>query len=117
MLYVLEQRLKAQQVSAAKTARVLQDVAANAFDRAFLEEKLFVPQETWSLSSTKKIFARLAHSSIMRLSEARCAYGLIAIRRGGSKAVVDSTRSSLGSTTKQAPPPPTNPTTQHGQAV
>jgi hypothetical protein len=71
MLYVLEQRLKAQQISGSKTARVLQDVVANAFDRAFLEERLFVPQDTWSLGSTRKIFERLAHSSIMRLSEAR----------------------------------------------
>ena len=73
MLYVLEQRLKAQSVPAGKAARVLQDVAATLLDRAFLEEKLFVPQETYSLSSTKKIFERLAHSSIMRLSDARCA--------------------------------------------
>ncbi|GBF93200.1 hypothetical protein Rsub_05932 [Raphidocelis subcapitata] len=70
MLYVLEQRLKAQSVPAGKAARVLQDVAATLLDRAFLEEKLFVPQETYSLSSTKKIFERLAHSSIMRLSDA-----------------------------------------------
>lgn len=73
MLYVLEQRLKAQGVSTAKTARVMQDVVATMFDRGFLEQRLFVPQDTYSMASTKKIFERLAHSSIMRLSEARWA--------------------------------------------
>jgi hypothetical protein len=75
MIYVLEQRLKAQAVPPGKAARVLQDVAATLLDRSFLEEKLFVPQETYSLPSTRKIFERLAHSSIMRLSEARCGGG------------------------------------------
>ena len=33
----------------------------------FIEE-LFKPQETYSLASTRQIFDRLAHSSIMRLN-------------------------------------------------
>ena len=33
MLYILEQRLKAQDISSAMTARVLQDVASTMFDR------------------------------------------------------------------------------------
>lgn len=78
MLYVLEQRLAAQAVPPAKAARVLQDVVASLLDRAFCESKLFVAQDTWSLASTKKIFERLAHSSIMRLSEARCGRGAAA---------------------------------------
>ena len=38
------------------------------FDTAYVE-KLFTPQEVYSLSTTRKIFEKLAHSSIMRLSE------------------------------------------------
>lgn len=71
MLYVLEQRLAAQGVAPDKAGRVLADVARALFDPAFLEARLFVPQDTWSLGGTKKIFERVAHSSIMRLSDAR----------------------------------------------
>ncbi|KAI8470611.1 MAG: organic solute transport protein 1-domain-containing protein [Monoraphidium minutum] len=41
MLYVLEQRLHAQDIPPAKTAR---DLVTTMFDRAFLEGKLFAPQ-------------------------------------------------------------------------
>jgi hypothetical protein len=57
MLYVLEQRLRAQAIAAPKAARVLQDLIAVMFDRKFLEEKLFIPQDTYTLSSTKKVLA------------------------------------------------------------
>jgi hypothetical protein len=50
--------------------QVLQDVVRSMFDQQFVE-KLFAPQEVYSVSSTRKIFDRLAHSSIMRLSESR----------------------------------------------
>jgi hypothetical protein len=40
------------------------------FDTEYAE-KLFSPQEVYTLSSTRKIFEKLAHSSIMRLSESR----------------------------------------------
>lgn len=72
MIYILEQRLKAQGIQPEKSAKVLQDIVRTMFDCSFLSEKLFVPQEMYSLHSTRKIFDRLAHSSIMRLSEARC---------------------------------------------
>ena len=49
-------------------AQVLQDVVRSMFDTAYVE-KLFAPQEVYSLSTTRKIFEKLAHSSIMRLSE------------------------------------------------
>jgi hypothetical protein len=71
MVYILEQRLKAQGIQQDKTAKVLQDIVRTMFDRSFLSEKLFVPQDMYSLHSTRKIFDRLAHSSIMRLSESR----------------------------------------------
>lgn len=69
MVYILEQRLKAQGIQQDKSAKVLQDIVRTMFDRSFLSEKLFVPQDMYSLHSTRKIFDRLAHSSIMRLSE------------------------------------------------
>jgi hypothetical protein len=71
MVYILEQRLRAQNVPWDKSCRVLHDVARTLFDRSFVSDKLFVAQPMYSPASTRKIFARLAHSSIMRLSEAR----------------------------------------------
>lgn len=71
MVYILEQRLKAQGVAPDKALKVLQDIVRTLFDRSFVREKLFVPQEMYSMHSTRKIFDRLAHSSIMRLSESR----------------------------------------------
>lgn len=71
MLYVLDQRLRAQQVAPAKAARVLSSIIGAMLDPALLAGHVFVPQDAWSLAGAKKIFERLAHSSIMRLSEAR----------------------------------------------
>lgn len=70
MLYILDQRLKAQEIPGDKSSRVLLDVVKTMFDPVYVE-KLFTPQELYSVSSTRKIFDRLAHSSIMRLSESR----------------------------------------------
>lgn len=72
MIYILEQRLKAQNIAPDKAVKVIQDIVTTMFDPSFTKEKLFVPQEMYSLHSTRKIFDRLAHSSIMRLSESRC---------------------------------------------
>lgn len=72
MLYILDQRLKAQGISTDKAFRVLVDVVNAMFDRAFVDVKLFVPQQAVPLASTRKIFDQVAHCSIMRLSEARC---------------------------------------------
>lgn len=73
MVFILAQRLRAQEVPASRACRVLCDIVGTLLDRHFVAEKLFVPQEMYSLSSTRKIFDRLAHSSIMRLNESRCA--------------------------------------------
>ena len=70
MLYILEQRLKAQNIAGDKSTRVLLDVIKTMFDQMYVE-KLFIPQEVYSVSSTRKIFDRFAHSSIMKLSESR----------------------------------------------
>lgn len=71
MVYILEQRLKAQSISEDKAVKVLQDIVKTMFETSFMKDKLFVPQEMYSLHSTRQIFDRLAHSSIMRLSESR----------------------------------------------
>lgn len=68
MLYVLEQRLRAQSVSDAKAVKVLHDVTRAMFAPEFVNE-LFTPQPTYSQSATRQIFDKLAHTSIMRLSE------------------------------------------------
>uniref|UniRef100_A0A7S0S0V4 Protein OSCP1 n=1 Tax=Chlamydomonas leiostraca TaxID=1034604 RepID=A0A7S0S0V4_9CHLO len=68
MMFILEQRLKAQNIPPDKSGKVLNDVAKTMFDRQYVD-KLFTPQELYSVPSVRKIFDRLAHSSIMRLSE------------------------------------------------
>ena len=68
MLYVLEQRLRAQKISGDKAVKVLHDVIKAMFDPPFVDE-LFTPQDIYTQKSTRHIFDKLAHSSIMRLSE------------------------------------------------
>lgn len=71
MLYVLDQRLTAQSIPVEKSIIVMRDVVGTTFDKAFVRDKVMPPQDTFSLSSTKHIFNKLAHSSIMRLNEQR----------------------------------------------
>eukprot|EP00994_Dinema_validum_P008176 NODE_724_length_1391_cov_56.061848_g533_i0.p1 GENE.NODE_724_length_1391_cov_56.061848_g533_i0~~NODE_724_length_1391_cov_56.061848_g533_i0.p1 ORF type:complete len:376 (-),score=102.16 NODE_724_length_1391_cov_56.061848_g533_i0:173-1300(-) len=68
MIYILEQRLHAQNIPKDKSNKVLQDVTRAMFSIKFVAE-LVKPQEIYSSASTREIFDRLAHSSIMRLSE------------------------------------------------
>ena len=68
MVYILEQRLQAQSIPPEKSRKVLQDVVRTMFSTKFVDE-LFLPQEIYSNHSTRQIFERLAHSSIMRLNE------------------------------------------------
>jgi len=69
MIYILEQRLEAQNVPKEKGLRVLADVTRTMYNPSFIEE-LFKPQDMYSVTSVRQIFDRLAHSSIMRLNEA-----------------------------------------------
>lgn len=48
----------------------MHDVLKSLFETKFIEE-LFKPQEIYPVTLTRKIFEKLAHSSIMRLSESR----------------------------------------------
>ncbi|XRB04374.1 Oscp1 protein [Pycnococcus provasolii] len=68
MVYILEQRLRAQSVAGEKAVRVLGDIARTLFAERFMEEVL-KPQACYSVASLRQIFERVAHSSIMRLSE------------------------------------------------
>lgn len=100
MVYILEQRLHAQNVAQDKAQKVLEDVLTTMynpkvgwrksigikpcrhyvhpvllclyphhfFPKKFIQE-LFKPQEMYTSSSTREIFNKLAHSSIMRLNE------------------------------------------------
>lgn len=68
MVYILHQRLQAQTVQDDKAKKVLQDVVRAMFSPLFITE-LFKPQEMYTTASTKQIFEKLAHSSIMRLNK------------------------------------------------
>ncbi len=68
MIYILHQRLQAQNVPDEKARKVLEDVIRTMYTPMFIEE-LFKPQEVYTHSSTKQIFEKLAHSSIMRLNK------------------------------------------------
>jgi hypothetical protein len=68
MVYILNQRLQAQSVQDEKSKKVLQDVMKAMYSPLFIQE-LFKPQEMYTSASTKQIFEKLAHSSIMRLNK------------------------------------------------
>lgn len=68
MIFILDQRLQAQNISAEKSSKVLHDVIKAMFSPTFVDE-LLRPQALYTPALTKEIFDRLAHSSIMRLSE------------------------------------------------
>eukprot|EP00357_Protocruzia_adherens_P022794 CAMPEP_0115005502 /NCGR_PEP_ID=MMETSP0216-20121206/19909_1 /TAXON_ID=223996 /ORGANISM="Protocruzia adherens, Strain Boccale" /LENGTH=386 /DNA_ID=CAMNT_0002371839 /DNA_START=85 /DNA_END=1245 /DNA_ORIENTATION=+ len=68
MIYILEQRLKAQNVTSEKSAKVLQDVIKSMFASKVVEE-FFRPQELFTMQSIRHIFEKLAHCSIMRLNK------------------------------------------------
>ena len=68
MIYILDQRLRSQEVAAQRSQKVLQDIVKTMLSKKFIEE-VFRPQAMYSLVETRQIFIRLAHSSIMRLNE------------------------------------------------
>eukprot|EP01031_Cornospumella_fuschlensis_P035330 gene35330-42811_t len=68
MIYILHQRLQAQNIPEEKARKVLEDVLKTMYTPVFLEE-LFKPQDVYTNASTKQIFDKLAHSSIMRLNK------------------------------------------------
>ncbi len=86
MLYILDQRLKAQKVTLSKSQQgieassqiikiyilfqsVIQDIVSQMFDSNCVKE-LFRPQRVLTMSSLRVVFNRLAHASIMKLNAA-----------------------------------------------
>ena len=68
MVYILEQRLHAQNIPEKKAVRVLRDVVKTMYNPQFIKE-LFVPQKLQTMKQTLDVFNNLAHSSIMRLNQ------------------------------------------------
>ncbi|CEO94746.1 hypothetical protein PBRA_003559 [Plasmodiophora brassicae] len=68
MIYIIDQRLKAQSISGDKSIRVLEDVVSTMFNPKFVDE-IFKPKPIYTNDALQQIFRRLAHSSIMRLNE------------------------------------------------
>lgn len=69
MLYILDQRLRAQSIPKEKSQKVLHDIVSSMFNKRFMEE-LFKPQDAYSKKAMRTVFDRLAHASIMRLNSA-----------------------------------------------
>ncbi|XP_028415430.1 protein OSCP1-like [Dendronephthya gigantea] len=69
MLYILDQRLRAQSIPQEKAQKVLHDIIGSMFNKRFMDE-LFKPQDAYSKKAMRTVFDRLAHASIMRLNSA-----------------------------------------------
>ncbi|XP_039367764.1 protein OSCP1 isoform X1 [Mauremys reevesii] len=69
MLYILDQRLRAQSIPGEKARKVMNDIITTMFNKKFMEE-LFKPQELYSKKALRTVYDRLAHASIMRLNQA-----------------------------------------------
>ena len=67
MLYIIEQRLNAQNIGIEKSSKVLNDLIKSILDDKLIDE-LFRPQELYSTISTRSLFEKIAHSSIMKLN-------------------------------------------------
>jgi len=68
MLYILQQRLRAQSIEETRTKRILGVVLASLLQPSFVEE-LFRPREAYSVRATRIVFERIAHASVMRLNK------------------------------------------------
>ena len=67
MVYILDQRLRSQDISHDRSQKVLQDIIKSMLNDKFMTE-LFRPQTMYTVVSTRQIFEKLAHSSIMKLN-------------------------------------------------
>uniref|UniRef100_A0A1I8EFT5 Protein OSCP1 n=1 Tax=Wuchereria bancrofti TaxID=6293 RepID=A0A1I8EFT5_WUCBA len=68
MIYILQQRLKAQNVDKVRMTQVLRDISHILFNTIFLKE-LFKPQYVCSKQIMRLFFEKIIHSTIMRLNE------------------------------------------------
>ncbi|BES88108.1 Hypothetical protein NTJ_00914 [Nesidiocoris tenuis] len=67
MMYILDQRLRAQNIAVEKARKVLNDIVRIMYNPRFMEE-LFKPQEIYNKAALKSLFQDLAHASIMKLN-------------------------------------------------
>ncbi|XP_042226027.1 protein OSCP1-like isoform X1 [Homarus americanus] len=67
MMYIIDQRLRAQNILPERAAKVRNDIIGIMLNRRFVEE-LFKPQELYNRRSLRTVFDKLAHASIMRLN-------------------------------------------------
>ena len=67
MIYILDQRLRSQDIDKDRALKVLSDIVKSMLSESFQVE-LFRPQAMYSMNSIKQIFQKLAHSSIMKLN-------------------------------------------------
>ncbi|XP_042297130.1 protein OSCP1 isoform X2 [Sceloporus undulatus] len=67
MLYIVDQRLRAQSIPGDKARQVMNDIIGGLFNKKFMDE-LFKPQELYSRKALRTVFERLVHASIMRLN-------------------------------------------------
>lgn len=68
MLYILQQRLRAQSIEESRTRKILGVVLASLLQPSFIEE-LFRPREAYSVRATRLVFEKIAHTSVMRLNK------------------------------------------------
>lgn len=69
MMYILDQRLRAQNIAEEKAKKVMHDILSTMLNKRFMDE-LFKPQDAYSKKAMRTVFDRLAHASIMRLNAA-----------------------------------------------
>ncbi|KAI3386125.1 hypothetical protein SNEBB_011329 [Seison nebaliae] len=67
MVYILDQRLRDQEITSEKKRKIMQDIITSMFHRPFVEE-VFKPQEMFSTSNLRNIFDKIAHASILKLN-------------------------------------------------
>ena len=68
MIYILQQRLKAQNISNDKSSRVLADTVTALFEMSMVS-KIFEPCNMWQSAAFRELFHNVTHSSIMRLND------------------------------------------------
>lgn len=68
LLYIIEQRLQAQDISAEKSAKVLNDLLSMMLDRQYLNG-IFRSDRLNSPSMLKSLMENIVHSSVMRLGQ------------------------------------------------
>lgn len=68
MIYILQQRLSAQNIEINKSSRVLLDTVSALFDLQ-MTDTMFQQQPVYESASVRELFHRITHSSIMRLND------------------------------------------------